>query len=1158
MQKYLYALCSIIVLILCAPLQAKTITGRVIGPDAAPVVATIFQASSFPDTVKSQAVQTETDGSFQLEIATPAENPEVKKRARGGIEESVLAAYAPELGLATAVVNEAGETIVKFAPNEILSDVIRDDKGAPAVGATVRVERFYQRLKNSDSFQYLSFSVPAAFAPHFSAQSDATGQWQIKGIPADADVVVMLDDDNYVPDIAQYGAKSGMGGAVVRKLKAQRAGAISGRVLDKNGEPAAEISLVAVQQRTGLTSDEDVVSAQVTGLAKSDAEGIFRFKRLPPGTYALLLNDPGLWFQERTEAKPAQFAAPAIEDVRVEAGATVANFKLQLAEVARVTGRIVDRDTGKPLSGAAVGAFGAGAPRSLGNLPATYTDSEGRYELAVVPGDNAIYAYEQNRFGSEKLTKLDTVPLRLQAGQSATREVKIERRYVDVQGQVVNENGTPLPDVEITLWNTSGTGQFLHSDENGNFLVNDNRKGALRLAPRAQWSVISPKKVIVPLPAGETLKIVLKANAMAKTSGRIVDGAGAPIKGVKVRFTMPLLDTEHAGSRSVLSGESDEKGVYVLGELKMPEALQLLNENVNKEGYKLRDGGGKVPATANAKSPMLQLSDIVMEQLNRTIKGKVTTRDGQAVAGALVRASGDDYRSSVTTNAQGEFSLDKQATGKIELLAAHQRAFGRTLLEGDKSDVTIVLEAGAPIPAQDAKRAGILFREMAPALDKYTLNDVTKLLAPQDPAAALQLLLSVPKADATTARKQVFDALDASSSETALAWARDEVANFDKDRDFIEAAARLGLLWETRDKQVAGDWFDEAQARRERMTGEGKAEATAWLAALATRLDLPVAEALSAQIFGGAGQAPLTLQPPLVALASGSAALAERVLRGLAPEKTDTINQYKTAIETVAPYDARGALRLLEQMRELVDAVRDLPDENGQFRGRNVWEFTWAFAAKDVLRNLDRSDAETAAEVARRVKLWHRTSALALAAEFGSKEQRLAMVEETLAAETRGDWMKNITAPRLGALTAELDPTLAASFFTYTAQALETQRIKHNSASYTDWSFYAAFWNPAQARMTLEAEWQRNLKAKLTPSDKEFRSNDWSQASLAMAMSSVDIDRAIAMARQISHQATPNNESPRTRALSFIGRFLLTPPDQRRLMVVGFESGYDS
>lgn len=1158
--RSIFGLASLV--ILSPYLHAETLSGKVVGPDDKPVAATVYYISNSGWNATQKQVQTEPDGSFRFEVelakppgAAPGATPAVPQgKARGG-----AAVYAPGLSLAMAFLSADEPRTVKLSPPRRISGVLRDDKGAPVAGAALRVSRLFQMGGSRQIRQYLFFSPPPALVPQFTTKTDAKGSWEIAGVPLGATTHIDLDDDRFVDASAQFNLEGEPDGPGRRGLVARRAGSISGQVLDVKGEPAAGVQVIASAKPAQAEAN------QMGGFAQTGADGTFRMPRVIPGTYTLLIRDKeaarARFGMEREASPAARVIAPALENVLVEAGQVAGGNTLQLVAPAIVTGRVVDAKSGLPLGEVSVGAFGKGAPRTAGMQPATLTDKEGRFELALVPGANAIYAFEADRWGNNTPKDPVSAAVTLVAGANKSVSLRVQRRFADVEGQIVEENGTPAPAVEITLWNTRGTGQSIRSDEKGQFELKRMDMGTLRLDPPNEWSVISPKDIVLPVAA--PVKIVVRRNQMAKVTVRVVDGTGKPVEGVKMRFTMPT-EREGRGARSILSPVSDAKGEYVFEALKMPEALQLRLENATKKGYKWNEGRGSVNG-AKAGDNAFALSDVVMEGLGGTLKGLVSNGGGLPVEGALVRSSGDGYENLATSDAVGVFSLSDQPQGEVELVAAQGRSFGRAKANVGAeakanvgADAKIVLQPGAPVPAQSIERAIELFREMAPSANARTLGEAATALAPYQPAAALELLLLAPGARADAARSRIIGTLTTNSSDEALAWAQKELPRITGDADFVRAGAMLGNLLAARQPEAAGVLFQAIDGRRAKLTGDAAIVGAAWTAALAARLQLPVAQRLFEQALVGALRAPGEMRSIVEPLSSGTTALAEAVLEELPPGKESNIYLYRQAIQQVARYDVAGAQRLLEQMRVLVDAVPERPTENGQYRGRAALEFDWAFAAKDVMRALPRTEVEAATQIARRVQGWHRTSALALAAEFGDKEQRLAMAGEAIAADTRGDWMKTVTLPRLGALAAELDGATATRWFEEGAELNEKQRRDHGGNLSSDWSYYAAFWNPAPARLNLEAEWARLERRAEKPEDKEYGFRDYAQASLAMAMSAIDLDRSLEWARQMSGKPSPNNSSPRARALGFIGELLLQEPQKRRLLVIAGESGFDN
>ena len=118
-----------------------------------------------------------------------------------------------------------------------------------------------------------------------------------------------------------------------------------------------------------------------TGWAISDAQGRYRIGGLPPGVYDLYLD---------ASPRGKRFPAPAVEGVRVEAGAE-ASADLKLVEGRRIHGTVVHVKTGKPMSGASVLCSNPALPNSGHAGEMAITDEQGRFEFFVPPGLACVY-----------------------------------------------------------------------------------------------------------------------------------------------------------------------------------------------------------------------------------------------------------------------------------------------------------------------------------------------------------------------------------------------------------------------------------------------------------------------------------------------------------------------------------------------------------------------------------------------------------------------------------------------------------------------------------------------------------------------------------------------------------------------------------------------
>ena len=120
-------------------------------------------------------------------------------------------------------------------------------------------------------------------------------------------------------------------------------------------------------------------------------------------------------------------------------------------------------------------------------------------------------------------------------------------------------------------------------------------------------------------------------------------------------------------------------------------------------------------------------------------------------------------------------------------------------------------------------------------------------------------------------------------------------------------------------------------------------------------------------------------------------------------------------------------------------------------------------------------------------------------------------------------------------------------------QAFEIQQ--HASATYDGagfaspgWAFFSARHDPSAARLALESMWAASFGARGEQTQDNTDTRDsFSRSQIAFAMSAVDLDRALEMARSLSGQGEQHvgwaSQSPRAAALSQIALILLVPSE---------------
>jgi hypothetical protein len=150
-------------------------------------------------------------------------------------------------------------------------------------------------------------------------------------------------------------------------LRLRRGGAIEGEVVDERGAPVAAY-LLAVESYRG-SATEGVPTGPVKGI--QDPRGAFAWDGLPPGGYVLTASAEG--------RPPAR--SPFVD---VDAGRTTAHVRITLARGAKLTGRVLDAVTHRPVAFAVVALDALTTTQAQAVRP-VQCDDQGAYALDGAP-----------------------------------------------------------------------------------------------------------------------------------------------------------------------------------------------------------------------------------------------------------------------------------------------------------------------------------------------------------------------------------------------------------------------------------------------------------------------------------------------------------------------------------------------------------------------------------------------------------------------------------------------------------------------------------------------------------------------------------------------------------------------------------------------------
>lgn len=270
----------------------------------------------------------------------------------------------------------------------------------------------------------------------------------------------------------------GEGEVVDLQLALERGGVITGKVTFGDNQPI--IGSVLSAQLVAPPG-----SQRVPATAQTDDRGVYRFYNLLPGEYHVVLSSKGFDISSTYYSDAVESGKPT--PVRVSAGGEVSgiDFRLPLPpETFRITGRVIDAETGAPISGVPVLFRTASDRRFLRYDQSHKSNTSGRYAVSDVPPGKYIVSAEIDSndpwYGVERsceVTDKDVseFDLLMHKGSSISGVVTIEG---DASRVTEREWGL------LKVTGVSSTGVFQHAapvERDGRFTLNGLPPGKVRL-----------------------------------------------------------------------------------------------------------------------------------------------------------------------------------------------------------------------------------------------------------------------------------------------------------------------------------------------------------------------------------------------------------------------------------------------------------------------------------------------------------------------------------------------------------------------------------------------------------------------------------------------------------------------------------------------------
>ncbi|MEO5729901.1 MAG: carboxypeptidase regulatory-like domain-containing protein [Byssovorax sp.] len=176
-------------------------------------------------------------------------------------------------------------------------------------------------------------------------------------------------------------------------IRLRAAGGIEGVVVDEKGGPISPY-LIAIESFMG--SGESAETIPPTGQARSiqDAKGAFLLEGLAPGKYVLTASADG-----RPPARSAQ--------IEVEAARITRHVRIVLTRGGTLTGKVIDAETRKPISGATV-ALDAATSTTANSISPGHSDEGGAFSIEGTPAGPFSIRVSSDKYRTRIISGLTT------------------------------------------------------------------------------------------------------------------------------------------------------------------------------------------------------------------------------------------------------------------------------------------------------------------------------------------------------------------------------------------------------------------------------------------------------------------------------------------------------------------------------------------------------------------------------------------------------------------------------------------------------------------------------------------------------------------------------------------------------------------------------
>ena len=433
-----------------------------------------------------------------------------------------------------------------------------------------------------------------------SAYTDDFGNYLIKNLPPGIYQITVTHQSYLSSSISSKGLAGGLATQVNFSL-APKDGKITGTVT-QSGSGMENVTITA--------SGSDNVTYTVT-----ETDGSYSISDISPGDYTV-------------QASLNGYSSSATVPLSVDANQTgQANFTVVPNE-GMISGFV--RTGGSPLSGATVTAVSTD-----GNSGSAVTETDGSYSISHIATDTYTVTVKCTGYLS---TREDTT-ISIGAGASVNLDLTMERSIVNISGQVVDQAGTPLPNIPLSGESPLGS-QDAVTGADGRFSLTS-------LAPNTSYQIKTKlyqegyenSQVDVPVERTDVSNVKLTVNIYLSKMRGSVGQTG-------VTITAKNLDRD-----ITTSAASQPDGSFSL--------KKLYNGNyritAQKVGYRISPA--EINITGLGVAEDRAIGSFSLTEIKISISGKVVNQYNEAVSGVSVLVWSASASKRATTGADGTYSI---------------------------------------------------------------------------------------------------------------------------------------------------------------------------------------------------------------------------------------------------------------------------------------------------------------------------------------------------------------------------------------------------------------------------------------------------------------------------------------------------------------------